>query len=111
MFKNLMALPKSFLHFILMRALFILSVFSGLVLLTIFIATLMLLNWHWVWWLIFVVCLSPWLVMILVFGILTLRSVHDLRYKKQNWISLRDIDSAGLLFQIISLVGLFKRRK
>lgn len=112
MFKNLFAIPHSFLRFMVVRALLFFTLFFGLGLFTLLMAFfVMFLQWHWRPELILAVCLSPWFIAIIILAIATYRCSADLQYKKKNWFSLEGLDTSGLFFQVASVVSMLTRKK
>lgn len=100
------------MRFMVLRALLMLVLFTGLGVFTLLMAFfVMFLQWHWQPGLILAVCLSPWLVLAVVLAILTCMSLARLKAKKRNWISFENIDRESLLFQAISFGMMLVRRR
>ncbi len=110
MFKNLFLLPKSFFRFMIARILFYFAFFSGLCLLTMFVAFFMYFEWHWSLWSVVAACLGPWALLIIILGIIALCCASDLKYKSKNWISFDGIDKQGMLFQALTIIDLLRKK-
>lgn len=100
MFKNLLTVPKTFLDLLLIRALFMFALFTGLLLLTLFMAYIIMLDWHCSAAFAALVCLAPWVAGILILG--TIFWAYRRRLQKQRRALLSFPDR--LLLQLVSLV-------
>lgn len=95
-----------------LRALLMLVLFTGLGVFTLLMAFfVMYLQWHWRPELILTVCLAPWLFVAVILAILTWVSLAKLKAKKRNWISFEGIDKESLIFQAISFGMMLVRRR
>ncbi len=100
MLHKLLALPKTYIEFAVVRALLFFALFMGLGLFTLFMAAIMYLEWHWHMACILAVCLGPWLLAIIVLTILSI--IYRVRFKRKK-AALFCFNQNSLFFQVFSL--------
>ncbi len=110
MLNNLFQSLKSYIRFAVLRSLLFFAFFISLNLLTLFMAAIMYIDWHWKLGVIMAACLSPWALAVLVLVILTLVYAAKFRKTKQTLCQCSGRGLGSIVFSIVLGYVMRKRR-